>query len=177
MKTLIALTTTCLMVTSLNSQATDYESTYIDDNQIVDYARVISADPIYETVAYTRPHRECRYEERVVHEHRSKTPVILGTLIGGAIGNELGHREINKKVGTVAGAILGASIANDISHKHQRPAYTKREKVCSKIRKVSYKEEITGYNVTYKYRGNVFETFMDQAPGDKIKVAVSIQPL
>jgi len=72
-------------------------------NQTVDYARVINVNPIYDTVEYSKPYKECRYEERVVRKRRdSNTAIILGSIIGGAIGTEIGPNKSNKRAGTVA---------------------------------------------------------------------------
>jgi uncharacterized protein YcfJ len=149
---------------------------YSHGNENIEFAKVVNVTPIYETISYKEPHRECHYEDRVVHRKGSKTPVILGSIIGGAIGNELGHNKSNKKVGTVVGAVLGGSIANDIS-KSQRGYDTVSERVCRTTHHVNYKEELTGYNVAYKYRGNTYYTTTDQHPGKRIRVAVSVRPL
>lgn len=149
---------------------------YNTSREIIDSAKVIDVDPVYETISYTEPHRECHYEYTKVKHGGSKTPVLLGTLIGGVIGNELGHGGDNKKLGSIAGAVIGGSIGKDISRKHQGH-HTKKEKICTTTHHVNYKEEITGYNVSYKYRGRTFSTMMDSPPGQRIKVAVTVNPV
>ncbi len=144
----------------------------------IDFAKVVNVEPIYETVSYSEPYQECHYERRTVKNHKSHTAVIVGSLIGGAIGNELGHNKSNKRVGAIAGAILGGSIANDINRNNRHHYHnTRDERVCTTSQHVSYKEEITGYNVGYKYRGRTYYTTMDQHPGKKIRVAVNIRPV
>jgi len=145
----------------------------------IDYAKVTHVSPIYETISIREPHRECHLEERIVHRknHQSATPKIIGALIGGAIGNELGHNKSNKRVGAVAGAILGGSIANDLSHKKHSGSYTKTEKVCHVSHTVRHKKEVTGYDVSYKYRGRDYSTVMDTHPGERIRVAVDVSPV
>ena len=146
----------------------------------VDTARVLDAQPIYETVSYSEPVRECHIEQRVVrHRHKSNTPVILGSIIGGAIGSELGHGHSNKKIGAVVGSILGGSIASDIQHNHHHHGHrvVKNERVCTTIEKVSYREELVGYNVRYKYKGRVYHTTMANDPGERIRVSVNINPI
>jgi len=39
------------------------------------------------------------------------------------------------------------------------------------------KKQIVGYDVAYKYRGNVFYTQMSERPNDKIKVKVTVNPV
>lgn len=161
-----------------DSQQANQHYSYQQENENIDYAKVVSAKPIYETVSYSEPYEECRYEERTVRRHGdSNTAVILGSLIGGAIGNKLGHNKSNKRVGAVAGAILGGSIAKDIHHNKEGYRRVRNEKVCSTAYQVSYKEEVTGYDVAYKYRGVTYYTKTNEHPGKQIRVAVSVRPL
>jgi uncharacterized protein YcfJ len=174
MKKAAALTTICIGV-FFGAQAMAGNDYYEDH---IDFAKVVDVQPIYETVSYNEPHRQCHYEQRVVrHNNGSKTGVILGSLIGGAIGHELGHNKSNKKVGAVAGAILGGSIAKDLQHNKHGYHTTRNERVCTTSHEVRYKQELSGYNVAYKYRGRTFHTTMGQHPGDRIRVAVSVRPL
>jgi uncharacterized protein YcfJ len=147
-------------------------------NENIGSARVVNIKPIYETVSYSEPYEECRYEERTIRRHRdSNTALILGSLIGGAIGNELGHNKTNKRVGTVAGAILGGSIAKDIHRNKNRYRQVRNEKVCITAYEISYKEEVTGYDVAYEYHGVTYYTTTDEHPGKRIRVAVNVRPL
>lgn len=157
-------------------------ASHVSADSFKDYARVTHVEPIYETIAYSEPHRECHLEDRVVRRHhggQSATPKILGALIGGAIGNELGHNKSNKRVGAVAGAILGGSIASDIQrgNRHHHNTYTKTERVCHTSHRTRERRELTGYHVDYKYRGRHYSTVMDRHPGDEIRVAVDVSPL
>jgi len=156
-------------------------SRHHDKQQLVEYARVIDSHPIYETVSYNEPVRECRIEQRAVRRnYHSQTPVILGSIIGGAIGNELGHGRSNKKLGAVVGSILGGSIANDLSKGHRHGHGHKQirhERVCTTIDKIRYQEELVGYNVRYKYKGQVYHTTMANKPGHRIRIAVNINPI
>lgn len=174
MKTFAPIILTGLYLVSIPVIAGGYAKNY-SDSEFYDYARVTNVEPILETFSYHEPQRECHYENRVVHKgNGSKTPIILGSLIGGAIGNELGHNKSNKRVGAVAGAILGGSIARDISRSNGSYS-TRRERICTTTEQVRYKEEITGYNVDYKYRGRTYSTIMSNRPDSRIKVAVSVQ--
>jgi uncharacterized protein YcfJ len=149
------------------------------------YARVTQVTPIYETYTIREPYRECHLEERTTelgkyrHRNTSTTPTIIGALIGGAIGNELGHNKSNKRVGTVAGAILGGSIANDLKQqpRHRHHNYTTTEKVCTTHHNVRHEKQVTGYDVNYKYHGQLYSTVMNTRPGDKIRVAVDVTPI
>lgn len=146
-----------------------------------DYARVTHASPIYETISVEEPHRECHIEERAVRHYKqntSATSTIVGALIGGAIGNRLGHNKSNKRVGAVAGAILGGSIANDLSrNKGHHGTRTTSEKVCNTHYTTRYEKQVSGYDVSYEYRGREYNTIMDNHPGRKVQVAVDVRPV
>lgn len=171
--TLITTIGTALALTALTSTASarPYD----------DYAKVTEVNPIYNTVTVREPYQDCHYETRTVNKRSSgsATPKILGALIGGAIGNELGHNKSNKRAGAVLGAVLGGSIAHDIS-RNNRPANSTRtvtEEVCETRHHSRYEKTVTGYDVSYKYHGRIYHTVMDTHPGDRIPVAVDVQPV
>jgi uncharacterized protein YcfJ len=153
----------------------------IDDD--VEYARVLSSEPIYQTHAYSQPREQCWNEQvpvRASYEQpRSYTAPILGAIIGGAIGNALGHHEANRKVGTVAGAALGASVGRDISYRnsggYQPVAYTD-EQVCRTVADRAYREEVVGYRVRYRYHGHDYVTEMPYDPGPRLPVHIDVEP-
>ena len=147
------------------------------------YAQVVNADPIYETVAYSVPVEQCRLEEVPYYEERrarSATAPIVGAIIGGAIGNAVGHKKRNKQVGTAVGAILGGSIGADVARRqreqHGYTRYTTRE-VCATEYQERYDEELTGYRVTYRYAGETYTTTMDRDPGSSLRVRVHVTPV
>ncbi len=141
---------------------------------VTDYAKVTRAEPIYEEVAYRQPRERC-WEETVAYRERSHTAPILGAIIGGAIGNELGHGHSNKKVGAVVGAALGASIASDASRHHGGTSYH-TEQHCTTVSDVHYRQEVVGYNVTYRYHGRLYHTRLPYDPGKHIKVRIDVMP-
>jgi len=175
---------------SLPVAAKKYRDHNSYNNSAYDYARVVNVDPIYETYQVNHPIEKC-YDKRVpvTYEKRysdrgSRTPDILGAVIGGAIGNQFGDGR-GRKIATVAGAVLGGSIGRDVrrANKHKRH-YDRHEPVryrtvqhCEVKDSYTTKQEIVGYDVDYKYRGNVFHTRLDQDPGEKIKVKVTVNPV
>lgn len=145
------------------------------------YARVVSSDPIYETVTYSVPVEQCRDETVPYQDHRARsaTGPILGAIIGGAIGNAVGHKKRNKQVGTAVGAILGGSIGADIARRnrgYEDVRYTTRE-VCSVIHEDRVEERLAGYRVTYRYAGETYTTEMDHDPGPRLPVRVRVTPV
>ena len=149
-----------------------------------DRARVVSAQPVYETVSYEVPVQECRMEQvayRHAPEHRaSATGPILGAIIGGALGNAVGHKKRNKQVGTVVGAVLGGSIGADIArqNRHYRgaPVQYRNEEVCQTVNEYRSEQQLSGYDVRYRYAGQTYQTRMPRDPGDSIRVRVHVSP-
>ena len=87
-----------------------------------DYAEVIAADPIVETVQVEAPREECWMEKRPAHGPgwgNSVTPEIIGVLLGGAIGYQFGNGR-GQDVATVAGAVLGGSVGHDLKVRSNR---------------------------------------------------------
>lgn len=183
MKT-IALTATFITALTTHTALAGHSDRY-------DTAKVTHVEPIYKTIEHRTPHRECWTKtvayERPVHGHhrghRSHTGTIVGAIIGGVIGNKIGgHHKRHKRVGTVAGAILGGSIGKDISHQNhhrhaQRVTEYKDVEQCKTHHTVEHEEKIVGYDVTYKYHGNTYNTRMNRHPGKRIKVTVDVRPV
>lgn len=164
------------------------------DNSTFDYAKVVGVTPVVESYQVNNPVEKC-WNERVPVRHKSynhndgyksHTPTILGAIIGGVVGNQVGKRGGGRArdVATVAGAVLGGSVGRDVNNKqrrHRDSQYrtTSYESVQRCELKDSYttKKEVVGYDVAYRYKGNVFHTQMNQHPGDKIKVKVTVNPV
>lgn len=162
-------------------------------NSAYDYAKVVGVTPVVETFEVNNPVEEC-WDERVPRQvyhrdhrrHKSHTGEIFGAIIGAAVGNQFGSGR-GKKVATAAGAILGGSIARDIKHQNRhnrdyhrdydRPVAYETVQRCAVRDSYTTEERIVGYDVAYKYRGNVFHTQMNHDPGAKIKVKVTVNPV
>jgi len=169
-----------------------------------DYAKVVDVVPVVETYEVNNPVEQCwdervprkvRYSDRHSDRHyddrsyKSHTGEIFGAIIGAAVGNQVGSGR-GKKVATAAGAILGGSIARDIKNQNRAKRhydrhssrYDRRDRYetvqrCEIRDSFTTEERIVGYDVAYKYRGNVFHTKMNQDPGAKIKVKVTVNPV
>ena len=151
-----------------------------------DEARVVRTVPVYETVSYEVPAETCR-TERVAYPQgvpvaRSATVPLIGAILGGALGNAVGHNKRNKQVGAVVGAVLGGSIGADIA-RQQRAARSagetvryRHEEVCEVVREVHQREQLSGYDVTYVYGGQTYNTIMPHDPGQTLRVRVRVSP-
>jgi uncharacterized protein YcfJ len=138
-------------------------------NHYYDYGKIVNVQPVYQYVTISSPQRECYPAQH--HGHRdSAAPTIVGTIVGGVIGNALGHNRGSRKAGTLAGAIIGGSIGHDIGSKgHGSREYC--EMSYGPVKKV---RELKGYQVQYRYKGEVFSTFTRQRPADKIKLKINL---
>lgn len=140
-----------------------------------DYGKVIQVTPVYETLLVSTPQRTC-YPVTEKRHHYNPAPTIVGAVVGSVIGHAIGHNRHTRKLASVAGASVGASIGHDISHNHARASY-RTVNHCE----VSYQQkekvgELSGYEVAYRYKGDTYNTFMRNRPGDKIKLKVTVQP-
>lgn len=167
---IIALAMVSLLVAQ-NAFARSYSGGFSDT------AKVLWAEPIYEIVEISRPVEEC-WTEEVVHNRsygKSYTGTILGGVIGGVVGNQFG-RGRGKRAMTVAGTLLGASVGHDLNrHRQQRPRVTIEER-CEIVDRYEQEEQLVGYRVKYKYRGQTFVTTTQEHPGKRIRVRVDVSP-
>ncbi len=163
-----------LLATSVAAQAGPRE-------RFQDTAKVISAEPIYRTVEITTPERHC-WDEEVEHYHANQhgyTGTVVGGIIGGVVGHKISrNRGRGRDMATVAGALLGSAIGHDMSHNKRGGYYTtSTERRCEVTERVSYEEELVGYDVTYRYKGRLFTTRTDEDPGERIPVRVNVSPV
>lgn len=133
-----------------------------------DYGRVKSVTPIFDTVKQRIPHSNCSHSSHKRYSSNSATPAIIGGIIGAAIGNELGHSKRNKQVGAVAGGLLGASIGSDLKGNGHR---------CVTQYSTEYREQVVGYDVSYRYKGRTYYTQTSEHPGKRIQLKLRVDPI
>jgi uncharacterized protein YcfJ len=143
---------------------------------IAGYKAFIEPDraDVLDAVAITKkvkiPHEEC-HDQTVVHQKEVKDKNrIAGKAVGAVLGGVLGHQVgggNGKKVATVAGAVAGGYAGDRVQDNMQKnDTYTTVEKVCSKTYET--KEEIIGYNVTYRLKDKEDVVRMSYDPGQYI---------
>ena len=142
------------------------------------YATVLSAEPIQKQFYISKPEQQC-YEKQVTvasQPRRSRTNHLLGTFLGAAIGNAVGHKKSNKRIGAFAGALLGGAIADDISRESN--SYTQQWVTECETVNVEYKQtRIIGYRVSYLFNGETYTTRLKRDPGNSLRVRTSITPI
>ena len=172
------ITSTMIGIIMLGSGAAFAGHHYDTDSDVYfDKAKVIQVEPIYTTVRVSIPQEEC-YQEQVrtpVYNNHSNGTAVVGGVIGGLVGHQLGH---GKKGATIAGTILGAAIGKSAGRDGDRYAeHVSYEDRCTTHVAYRTEERIDGYNVTYRYKGEVFTTRMDQHPGKLLRVRVQVSPV
>lgn len=145
-----------------------------DDRGRVEYAKVVSANPIYRSVRVSTPRQEC-VDERVVYREPAYRDgnVLLGAIIGGVAGHQFGKGRGNAAA-TAAGALIGASVAQGRSGVRERVSYEPR---CTTYDDYHYEQRVEGYDVAYKYHGRIYHTRMPYDPGQRIPVNVAVSPV
>jgi len=154
-----------------------------------DYARVTHVEPLYRYVTVRKPQRHCTIVKPNRHNsywhgangrhngnrHRSNQ---RGVFVDGIVIGNLG-REANRSVngGIRFGTQRNSSISQSRSNRSHR--YNQRHKPrehCVTTTVSRQERRSDGYNVTYVYKGNTFQTHTTHAPGRHIRVRIQIKP-
>ncbi len=153
------------------------ERRYGDDNVHYAWADVLRVDPVYDYVRTSRPEREC-YDERVVRREdrrgNNTGATVLGAIIGGALGNQVGKGD-GRKAATIAGAVAGGAIGHNAAKRDDR-TYTDVETHCRQVDGGYEERRVVGYDVEYRYRGETYMTRLNYDPGDRLRVRVAVTP-
>jgi uncharacterized protein YcfJ len=175
---ILILSSTTLLANDRYSR--DYDDHYYSDrhHQQRDYnhkqmARVINVEPIYKSIRVSSPHRDCNRDYNN-HRTNSYTSTIAGGIIGGVIGNQFGKGTGNTVL-TVAGTLLGGSMGHDLAHNTTPSNRYDRDDSC-RVSHSHQRQQLDGYFVTYKYKGQRYTTEMDRHPGKYIPVNVTVAP-
>jgi len=176
----------------------DVDNRYVTDNgPRVDYAQVVRVSPIVAQYgdgpdAYQR--EECWNERtngyeggyyrdsagrlyREDHDHVGGT--VLGAIIGGALGNQVGKGD-GRTAATIGGAVIGGAIGNHVARENDGyDEYRDDSGVvrrCRIVTSYSNNESISGYNVTYRYAGQYYHAVTRYNPGTTMRVVVDVRP-
>jgi len=161
-----------LAATGVSAQDARYAS---DDNSHYGWADVLRVDPIYGVARTEVPQQEC-YDQPVVREERGNTTAgtVLGAIVGGVLGNTVGKGD-GRKAATVAGAVAGGAIGNGVARRGGG-TYEGTQTTCRNVSTVSEQRRIMGYDVEYRYRGEVYVSRLNYDPGERLRVRVSVTP-
>jgi uncharacterized protein YcfJ len=165
----------------LGTAASGPESTHFG------WADVLRVDPVYEDGgAASVPQQEC-YEEQVLiqpvqaggtDDGKRIGGTIFGAIIGGVLGNRFGKGD-GRKAATAAGAVAGGVVGNNLASNNSGgsggPPQYKTQRRCRQVDSGGPRH-VVGYDVEYRYRGELYTARMVGDPGDRIRVRVSVTP-
>jgi uncharacterized protein YcfJ len=142
------------------------------------YAEVLNSTPVYRQVNVAIPRQECYDQQVVYNDYR---PNLGATLIGGLAGGLLGHSiggGSGKAWATGIGAVVGAGVGNNIANANgygggQRVGYQRQ---CNTVSDYQPQQQLEGYDVTYRYGGQVYRTHLPYDPGSQLLVRVNVAP-
>ena len=111
---------------------------------------------------------------------------VLGAIIGGVVGHQFGNSSGGRDRGTAAGVVLGGIVGNQIENapsaapqpQYAGPArvdYVPETRTVQRCRTIyDSRDEVTGYNVAYRYQGRDYTTRMAYDPGSTMNVQVNL---
>ena len=156
-----------------NAYAQDARYSNADDNAHYGWADVLRADPIQGVTRTEVPRQEC-YDQPVVRHEGGNSAVgtVLGAVIGGVLGNTVGKGD-GRRAATVVGAVAGGAVGNSTSRGRD---YEDTQTQCREVSSVSEQRRIIGYNVEYRYRGEVYMSRLNYDPGERLHVRIRVDP-
>ncbi len=140
-------------------------------------AKVIWAEPEYETIEVNEPETKCWDETVDEHPLRDEQimPMIVGGVIGGVVGHQFGDGRGND-ASTVAGSIIGSMVGHEWSGGEDDYRVVS-ERRCTEVDHWHSRRQLVGYRVKYRYAGNDYFTHTQTHPGDWMDVRVRVDPL
>ncbi len=195
----IALTILAVSIAAATSSAVA-QGQYSDrqqghDNVRADYARVTNVERVGGQYS-TRLTQECWNERTSRNEsgyyrdnsgrlyrgdHNSKAGTVIGAIIGGALGNQVGSGD-GRKAATIAGAVIGGAVGSKHNQRDQYDGYDYYsgdggvELRCRTVNEPTGSYGRRGYVVTYDYAGQSYRAFSTIRPGRTIPVIVDVRP-
>ena len=152
---------------------------------VYDWAEVIRVEPIVSVVNEPAYRDQCwdepvtyRESPRYVRHREPGAPAVLGAIVGGVIGNQFGHGG-GRAASTAFGAMLGHEMVRDSQGGYYAGGreYTRYERRCAPRTGYRRDERVTGYEVTYRYQGRLYQTVTDYPPGESLQVRVDVSPV
>ncbi len=141
------------------------------DNIHYAWADVLRVDPVYDVVQVEPPAGALlRPPGRAGHgrQHR-RHPARRGGRR--RPGHQVGHGRGNVAA-TIGGAVVGGAIGNNASSGQQVENQTR----CEQVGQVGEQRRIAGYDVEYRYRGDVYVSRLNYDPGERLRIRISVVP-
>jgi uncharacterized protein YcfJ len=142
----------------------------------VDSARVQSVEPQYETVQVPREECTSQWVTEPQPVAGGYGGVIVGGLAGGLLGNQVGKGH-GREAATAAGAVIGAIAGDRLAGRSAQDSPQAQREVRSCRTVYESQHRLTGYRVTYEYRGHQSTLVTSEQPGRTLPVRVSVTPV
>lgn len=149
-----------------------YAPAYQPPQEQVQYvsAPVLSATPVYQQVQVARPRQECR-QVQVDNSGGHVAGTLVGGALGGLVGNQFGKGSGNAAM-TALGAVAGAVAGNSVAAQNDGRVATQ----CGTVNDYVMQRQADGYDVAYRYNGQVYHTHSQTDPGSTIQIRVGVTP-
>jgi uncharacterized protein YcfJ len=160
---------------ALPAQAGRYK--HAEREVFVDKAKVVNVQPIVEVVRVPTEREECWIEQVSYHDYEIDPGA--GTVVGAVLGGVVGYGVTDGRSrgpATAAGTAIGAVVGHTVARSTRRSSYGNEQR-CRIVEDYYEEERISGYRVTYRYRGQTFVTETDRDPGPRMRVRVAVVPL
>lgn len=141
------------------------------------WAQIVNVEAVWkiDTSSRMMNNNHCTQHSSTTYHGDDHNPSneILGAIIGGVVGNQLGKGSSNRNVTTIIGAIGGGAIANKMENGH---THNQDVTVCQPQRRVENRRTVDHYIVTYSLNGKQFIMHEYQKPRHmEKKVTVTVQ--
>ena len=145
-----------------------------EDGARYGWADVLRVEPVSAVTRDQVPHQECYDQQVEQHSSGNSTAAtVLGAVIGGVLGHTVGKGD-GRKAATVVGAVAGGAVGNRASD--HGGDYQTTQTRCREVNAVSEQRRIVGYDVEYRYRGDVYMSRLSYDPGDRLHVRIRVDP-
>jgi uncharacterized protein YcfJ len=172
--------TLALLLISGTAAAQGYEASDLAPEEAISFgfADVLRSDPIYETVQEARPQEVCQNvsTQRPRRYDNTNAGTVVGAIVGAALGNQVGRGD-GRAAATVAGAVVGGAVGREVdASDNPQDMERSSRKECQVVDRYVERKEVVGFDVQYRYRGEVYNSRLDYDPGEKLRVRVAVSP-
>lgn len=161
------------------------------EQRVVGYETIFREPQDYRSSGNRESRIDNHRSRRTSNRAQSAGGTIVGSVIGGVIGNQLGRGSSSstRTGATIAGAIIGGVVANETSGSSNRstrvtstsrrgsPIYeTVEVERCRQVSGSRIQKKLQHFDVTYRFRGRIYNTRTQRNPGRRIEVRESSRP-
>ena len=114
-------------------------------------------------------------ERHVDGGNNNAAGTVIGAIVGGVLGNTVGKGD-GRKAATVAGAVVGGAVGHGVASQDDGYYTGSRAPLPHGAGRAPKSAGIIGYDVQYRYRGDVYMSRLDYDPGERMRVRVSVAP-